>query len=238
MVRRVGEVGTCSHARLQAITSCRESGTRDGFLPFEGRGLLRQRKIASPSEIGNPAVAAIRPANARRRLAMLLSLPCILVLVLWIRIPAGAQISPGPLSRAHQSLNGTSNCTGCHKLGGGQATFKCLDCHGEIASRIAARTGLHASYNLRAGSSQECVKCHSEHNGEDFFLIKWDIRTFNHQQTGYSLEGKHSGLACNRCGGPAVLSQAPRLATQRRDWDKAWFHGTDDVSGHFCLSAP
>ena len=153
---------------------------------------------------------------------MLLSLPCILVLVLWIRIPAGAQISPGPLSRAHQSLNGTSNCTGCHKLGGGQATFKCLDCHGEIASRIAARTGLHASYNLRAGSSQECVKCHSEHNGEDFFLIKWDIRTFNHQQTGYSLEGKHSGLACNRCHTAEHVTQSARTVIKVKDLNKTF----------------
>ena len=107
---------------------------------------------------------------------------------------ARAQISPGPLSRPHQSLNGSTNCASCHKFGG-QAALKCLDCHAEIATRLSARKGLHATYNIPTGSSQECARCHSEHNGEDFPLIKWDIKIFNHKDTGYLLEGKHEGLA-------------------------------------------
>ena len=140
----------------------------------------------------------------------------VIVLLVWFPVPAVAQISPGALSRPHQSLNGTGNCTACHKLGGGQATFRCVDCHSEIASRIASRKGLHASYNLNANSSQECVKCHSEHNGEDFPLIKWDTRTFNHQQTGYSLEGKHAGLACNRCHTAEHVSPSERSDHQNQ----------------------
>jgi hypothetical protein len=93
--------------------------------------------------------------------------------------PARAQISPGPLSRPHQSLNGATNCASCHKLGAGAANFKCLDCHTEIAARLAAHKGLHASYRIAAGSSQECARCHSEHNGEDFPLIKWDLNIFD-----------------------------------------------------------
>ena len=106
---------------------------------------------------------------------------------------AAAQISPGPLSRPHQSLNGSTNCASCHKFGG-QAALKCLECHTEIASRLSARRGLHATYNIPPGSSQECARCHSEHNGEDFPIIKWDTKTFNHKETGYQLEGKHAGL--------------------------------------------
>jgi hypothetical protein len=132
------------------------------------------------------------------------------ILLSGLLAPASAQISPGPLSRAHQSLNGAANCTTCHKLAAGQATFKCLDCHGEIASRISQRKGLHASYNIKPGSSQECARCHSEHNGEDFTLIKWDTKTFDHKQTGYALEGKHAGLACNRCHTAERVSQAER----------------------------
>ena len=108
---------------------------------------------------------------------------------------AGAQISPGALSRPHQSLNGSTNCASCHTFGG-QAVLKCLACHTEIATRLNARHGLHASYNIPANSSHECARCHSEHNGEDFPLIKWDIKTFDHRQTGYILEGKHAGLSC------------------------------------------
>jgi hypothetical protein len=31
--------------------------------------------------------------------------------------PARAQISPGPLAKAHQSLSGPTNCSKCHDLG-------------------------------------------------------------------------------------------------------------------------
>ena len=31
--------------------------------------------------------------------------------ILWTLIPAAAQMSPGPLSRAHQSINGVTDCT-------------------------------------------------------------------------------------------------------------------------------
>ncbi len=130
--------------------------------------------------------------------------------------PGNAQISPGPLSRAHQFLNGASNCTSCHKLGG-ERTLKCLECHTEIASRIAAKKGLHASYNLKPGSSQECARCHSEHNGADFPLVKWDVRTFNHDRTGYKLEGKHAGLSCNQCHNSEKVSAAERPSIKVKD---------------------
>ena len=132
-----------------------------------------------------------------------------------------AQISPGPLSRAHQSLDGAANCTTCHKLGG-EPQFKCLDCHGEIASRIANRQGLHAAYHLAQGSSQECARCHSEHNGEDFPLVRWDVKTFDHRQTGYALEGKHGGLACNRCHTSDHVSPAERSRIKVKDLNRTF----------------
>jgi hypothetical protein len=57
------------------------------------------------------------------------------------------------LSRPHQSLNGSTNCSSCHKFGG-QAALKCLDCHTEIGTRLASRKGLHAIYNIPPGSGQ------------------------------------------------------------------------------------
>jgi hypothetical protein len=133
-----------------------------------------------------------------------------------------AQISPGPLSRAHQSLNGPTNCTTCHKLGAREAIYKCLECHTEIASRIASGHGLHASYGIKAGSSQECSRCHSEHNGENFPLTKWDTRTFDHKQTGYRLEGKHLGLACDRCHMPERIPPAERGTIKMADLRKTF----------------
>ncbi|HEV2114460.1 MAG TPA: hypothetical protein VGR48_00445, partial [Terriglobales bacterium] len=71
-----------------------------------------------------------------------------MILALFCLLPAAsrAQISPGPLSRAHQSLSGPTQCTSCHKLAAGAASFKCLECHRDIAGRVAARRGLHASF--------------------------------------------------------------------------------------------
>jgi Class III cytochrome C family len=132
------------------------------------------------------------------------------------------QISPGPLARPHQYLDSATQCIACHRLGGGQAVFKCLDCHDEIASRLRAGRGLHASYHINAGSSQECARCHSDHNGVNFPLIKWDIKTFDHKQTGYTLEGKHAGLACNKCHSAEHVSHTERENIKYKDLNKTF----------------
>ncbi len=142
--------------------------------------------------------------------------------VLFFAFSAEAQISPGPLSRAHQFLNGTTNCTTCHKLGAGEASFKCLDCHTEILSRLVNRKGLHASYQLSPGSSKECVRCHSEHNGENFPIIKWDPKAFDHKQTGYILEGKHAGLACSKCHSADKISATERTVIKVKDLNRTF----------------
>jgi hypothetical protein len=136
--------------------------------------------------------------------------------------PASAQISPGPLARPHSSLNGPTNCTECHQLSRGEPAFRCLNCHREIANRLDAHKGLHASYNMKPGSSQECAKCHSDHNGEDFPLVKWDIKTFDHKQTGYALEGKHAGLECAKCHTPDHISAAERATIKVKDLAKTY----------------
>ena len=142
-------------------------------------------------------------------------------LVLVFLAAASAQISPGPLSRPHQSLSGPTNCASCHKFGG-QAALKCLECHGEIAIRINAHRGLHATYNIPPGSSQECAHCHSEHNGEDFPLIKWDVKTFDHKETRYPLLGKHAELTCSQCHEPANIGAQERATIKLKDLSKTY----------------
>jgi Class III cytochrome C family len=152
---------------------------------------------------------------ARGRALVCFALFCLLPGAAW------AQISPGPLSRAHKSLDGATQCTTCHKFGG-EAALKCLDCHSEIVSRVASHKGLHATYHLNPGSSQECARCHSEHNGLDFPVVKWDPKTFDHKQTGYALEGKHAGLACNKCHTPDHVSPAERPTIKYKDLSKTF----------------
>jgi hypothetical protein len=146
------------------------------------------------------------------------------VALLWtgFALPAAAQISPGPLAQPHQSLSGPTNCTSCHQISRGEPAFRCLNCHTEIASRIAAGKGLHSTYNIKPGSSQECVRCHSDHNGVDFPLVKWDIKKFDHKQTGYALEGKHAGLECAKCHTPQHIAQSERAAIKVKDLSRTY----------------
>ena len=145
----------------------------------------------------------------------------ILALLALLSVTVCAQISPGPLARAHQDLEGATRCTTCHKLGG-EPVFKCLDCHAEIASRLSAHKGLHFSFGIRAGSSQECAKCHSDHNGLDFPLIKWDPKTFDHKRTGYALEGKHAGVECKKCHMPEHIPAAERALIRIKDLNRTF----------------
>ena len=116
--------------------------------------------------------------------------------------PARAQISPGPLAKAHQFLSGPTNCTKCHGLGRAAEQLKCLECHTEIRERVTQRRGMHAFWmGANAASSKECARCHSDHNGVDFSLIHWDPKreSIDHSKTGFALTGKHAGLACDKC---------------------------------------
>jgi hypothetical protein len=136
---------------------------------------------------------------------------------------AGAQISPGPLAGPHRFLEGATNCTQCHRLGG-QATFKCLDCHREIAGRIAAGRGFHARVVEKSAGSQTCAKCHSDHNGEQFALIKWEpsLSQFDHVKTGWALTGKHAPLACSKCHTAANVAAEEKQQIKVKDLNRTY----------------
>lgn len=109
---------------------------------------------------------------------------------------AFAQVSPGPLSRAHTDLEGIRNCRSCHGSSEG-IDGKCLQCHTAIAWNIEHDRGLHA----RAGRS-ECAQCHPEHGGIDFDLIDWGEsgpEGFDHAATGWPLTGQHLRVPCANC---------------------------------------
>lgn len=111
--------------------------------------------------------------------------------------PASAQVfSPGPISKAHASLEGLGACTRCHEEGGKHNNQKCLECHKEIGARVQRSQGYHA----RIGN-EDCATCHREHKGVNAKLIEWtpSKRTFPHAQTGWPLQGAHRGLDCDRC---------------------------------------
>ena len=113
-----------------------------------------------------------------------------------IAIPSAAvsQISPGELSSAHASLEGIGNCTACHTLGKTIDDTRCLGCHEELRTRIAAGSGFHGRLN-----GKHCVECHKEHFGRSFSLVRFNPKTFDHASIGFNLEGKHAALECEKC---------------------------------------
>ena len=132
---------------------------------------------------------------------------------------ARAQVSPGPLSKAHAQLEGNQNCLRCHGTGKGALDTQCLSCHTEIARLRDHGRGLHA----REGKAA-CAGCHPEHAGRDFELIHWDppIERFDHARAGFALEGKHALVPCRDCHRADKLGAAIRASSKRSDPALGW----------------
>ena len=135
-----------------------------------------------------------------------------------------AQISPGPLAHAHQSLSGDSNCTKCHEVSTSSPSFRCLECHKEIAAEINQNRGLHATFPRGGPPGAACVKCHSDHNGSDFQIVRWTPTAtgFDHAKTGFALDGKHVGLACRACHTAQHISPVQRTLLAGKDLTHTW----------------
>lgn len=135
-----------------------------------------------------------------------------------------AQISPGPLSKFHQDLDGPTGCTKCHAVSAGAPTFRCIDCHAEIAVRLQQKRGFHAAVMNSTERYQACVKCHSEHNGENFSLVRWmpAQASFDHTKAGFLLDGKHAGLACSRCHNADKITPEERGTIKVKDLNRSF----------------
>lgn len=116
-----------------------------------------------------------------------------------------SQISPGDLTKSHANLEGMSNCTLCHDIGKKVSNSKCLDCHKEIQSLLSQNKGYHASSNVK---NKDCFACHSEHHGRNFDMVRFDMNNFNHNLTGYELEGKHEVVDCKKCHMPDNIANS------------------------------
>ena len=125
-----------------------------------------------------------------------------------------AQISPGPLAKAHAQLEGLTKCLVCHEIGQQISNAKCLQCHVAIAERLQAKRGYHAGITMSSSSGTEdktklCATCHSDHHGAEFALIRWEKgeTNFDHGLAGYILEGKHAQAACRDCHQPKNIQE-------------------------------
>jgi hypothetical protein len=124
--------------------------------------------------------------------------------------------SPGELARPHLRLEGITNCTKCHSAGEQVAADRCLDCHGELRTRMDKSRGYHG--RLGATQKRTCESCHHEHQGVGAKLIDWGgaMERFDHGKTGWPLRGKHAGEKCTTCHEAQRLIDADAHALLKR----------------------
>lgn len=101
-------------------------------------------------------------------------------------------LAPGPLMGGHKELEG-DGCLACHEGGKGVPSAKCLDCHKEIRRYVEQKKGFHGLH------TQTCRECHADHKGRDYDSVWVDTKKFDHDKTGYKLEGKHAEIKCVDC---------------------------------------
>ena len=102
--------------------------------------------------------------------------------------------APGDLSAAHQESPGLKSCSKCHNEDFEVPPAMCLSCHQEISTRISDNRGYHRD------KGDDCIVCHSEHQGPDEPIVYLDPEDFDHEETGAILEGAHQQVDdCNLC---------------------------------------
>jgi hypothetical protein len=150
-------------------------------------------------------------AIALRPLSLLLCL-ALLTASLWPRPAVAGWVSPGPLARAHEDLDGPDQCEKCHDAGAGVRNERCVACHGEVAGPPGGRDTWHFREQVQ-GSGKACAGCHSDHKGRSYPLIRWTPpQGFDHAPTGFVLDGAHGALGCGECH-----TRQPRYLMKRAD---------------------
>ncbi len=81
-------------------------------------------------------------------------------------------ISPGKLTESHKKLSGLKQCVKCHSLRKGVSDYFCKLCHEKLMDRINRKKGFHATVEGK------CSSCHTDHKGEDFDIMAFDMDLF------------------------------------------------------------
>ncbi len=118
------------------------------------------------------------------------------------QLAACSEFSPGKLTESHASLEGTDNCVKCHSLGEPMGDAKCLGCHELIANLVKASRGYHSSATAKG---TRCFKCHNEHHGREFQIVRFNPEGFDHRLAKYPLKGRHRQLGCADCHKPKLI---------------------------------
>lgn len=133
---------------------------------------------------------------------------------------AGAQVSPGPLAKAHEDLDDPLHCFDCHGMTKGSMHESCVACHKEIGWLEVRRLGLHGRER-----GEECSVCHPDHAGREFAMIQWkegSADRFDHREAGWPLDGKHASVACRDCHKASYQVSEAATLIKRKDRAASW----------------
>lgn len=104
-------------------------------------------------------------------------------------------IMPGDLVQGHKKFEDT--CEKCHVNFAKEAqTGLCRECHEDVDLDIIRKQGFHGTRVIR---NRACTDCHTDHEGRNADIVKFDASVFAHEQTDFVLKGKHKNLICNDC---------------------------------------
>jgi hypothetical protein len=165
-------------------------------------------------------------------LRVVVALGVVLLLLIPARVSYAQFLSPGPLAKAHASVEGDQHCNDCHSSGKRVDQAACLKCHSDLGARINAGQGLHGlQYKGKA-----CEGCHVDHLGPSASITKWpggDSSRLEHALTGWPLDGAHKTTACNKChnkpnarGNPTFLGASSNCTSCHKDPHEGRFGST------------
>ena len=102
--------------------------------------------------------------------------------------------------------------------------MRCTTCHREIRELVTQKRSYHGRVFNRAKGDIDCARCHTEHYGENFSIIRWPTSRddFDHKETGYPLAGRHAGLKCEQCHNPRHIPAPERKLIVAKDLTKTY----------------
>lgn len=163
----------------------------------------------------------------------------------------GALFSPGPLNgqagnrvggvQSHAELS--TRCAACHTAPWEPAsmTTRCLDCHTNVKDEMGNPKTLHGQV-IHSAADANCRNCHTEHQGVQAELTRFDISGFQHESTGFSLKShvkmtNGQPFTCADChAGSFTKTAGPACADCHARIDSAYMVRHAVAFGQDCLN--
>lgn len=182
-------------------------------LPHLSLSRSRMSTTAARAEPSQPVLSRLRGRLMLLAGLGLLTSPAAAAAQAWI-----PQVSPGPLSKAHQRWDEPGpGCIRCHQLAGPITGESCLECHTHAPMKEAGGTG----HGLHATFTERCAVCHAEHKGRQTPAVDWGKvggkDKFDHKRTGFNLAGMHANVKCASCHKRKTAAATPLFAGLKQD---------------------